>query len=250
MTIPWGLWGRVRSSLIGLFTLGAASPGLVCASEIGASVTAVSDYDYRGVSQTANKPALQMAAEYTAEPLHVEIWSSNVQFGPESGAYEAGFLEVAYSADLTLNRDGKTRYNFGINYASYPGMHPGSDYAEIWCTVVHGPLSASLHYSWDYSDVHPRLAAYYTELNGTWPLQGRISAVAHLGLSSGPYWNATNNGKYVDYALGLTGNWRRVTLLVEGIDTHGYEAISRGRAFSGTGKILASIAVAFSSGSD
>ena len=223
-------------------------PAAAVAAEIAAAASVASDYDYRGVTQTANQPALQLTMEYAAEPLHLEIWTSNVQFAMDRGAYDAGHLELAYSADLTLNRNGWLRWNIGINYATYPGLHPASDYAEVWGTATHGPLSASVHYAWDYSEVHPRLGAYYGEINGSWPLHGtHFAAVAHIGMSWGPYWSATNNRQYSDYALGMSAGWRRCTVLVEAIDTHGYQSIGRGSPFSGKGKLLASICVALSS---
>jgi uncharacterized protein (TIGR02001 family) len=223
-------------------------PATALASEFGAGLTAVTDYDYRGVTQSANHPALQLDSEYSTEPLHVEIWTSNVQFGNDPGAYEAGHQEIAYSADLTFNTGGWLKYNLGLNYATYPGLNPGCNYAEGWATLSHGPLSSSFHYAWDYCEVHPHLGAYYEEINGNWPLPGNhLSAVTHVGVSWGPYWNADNNGAYVDYAAGVTGNWGRVTVLAEGINTHGYQAIGHGQPFSGKAKLLISIAVAFSS---
>ncbi len=139
----------------------------------------------------------------------------------------------------------------GINYATYPGLHPGCDYAEVWGTAIHGPLSASIHYAWNYSDMQPRLGAYYGEINGSWPMNGtHVAAVAHIGISWGPYWTSTNNRDYTDYAIGISGSWRRVSVLAEAIDTHGYQAIDRGSPFSGKAKLLVSVAVSFSSAPD
>jgi uncharacterized protein (TIGR02001 family) len=211
-------------------------------------VTAATDYDYRGVTQSANQPALQLEADYATEPLHVEIWTSNVQFGSEPGAYQAGHQEIAYSADLTFNKEGWLQYNAGINYASYPGLNPGCNYAEGWTTLSHGPLSSSFHYAWDYCEGHPRRGAYYQELNGNWPTaSSHLALVTHVGVSWGRYWQGENQGSYVDYAAGVTGNWRSVTVLAEGINTHGYQSIGRDQPFSGKAKLLVSVTVAFSS---
>jgi uncharacterized protein (TIGR02001 family) len=221
------------------------------AAEFAAGAAYVSDYDYRGVSQSANHPALQLEAEYSTAPLHLQIWTSNVQFGADQGAYEAGHQEVAYSADLTFNKEGWLRYNVAVNYATYPGLDSGCNYAEVAASVVHGPLSSSLHYAWDYCEVHPRLGAYYEEINGTWPLgHTGLAAVTHMGISWGPYWTYDNNGVYLDYAAGMTATWHGVTLLAEGINTHGYQSIGHGAPFSGKGKLLVSVAVAFSSAPD
>jgi uncharacterized protein (TIGR02001 family) len=233
---------RTRHLLWALF------PAAAMASDFGAGIAAVTDYDYRGVTQSANHPALQLDAEYSTDPLHLEIWTSNVQFSTVSGGYEAGHQEIAYSADLTFNNDGWLKFNVGVNYATYPGLNPGCNYAESWATLSHGPLSSSFHYAWDYCEVHPHRGAYYQELNGTWPIgDSHFAAVAHVGVSWGPYWNDENNGDYVDYAAGVTGTWRSVTVLAEAINTHGYQAIAPGQPFSGKAKLLVSVMVAFSS---
>jgi uncharacterized protein (TIGR02001 family) len=229
----------------------AALPVASAAAEFGAAASAVTDYDYRGVTQSANQPALQLEADYSTDPLHVEIWTSNVQFGSEPGAYEAGHQEIAYSADLTFNTDGWLKYNVGVNYATYPGLSPGCNYAESWATLTHGPLSSSFHYAWDYCEVHPHQGAYYEELNGNWRLgRSHFYALTHVGVSWGPYWNSVNNGDYLDYAAGVTGIWGRVTVLAEGIDTHGYQSIGHDQPFSGKAKLLVSVTVAFSSASE
>jgi uncharacterized protein (TIGR02001 family) len=221
------------------------------AAEFGASAAYVSDYDYRGVSQSANHPALQLEAEYFTDPLHLQIWTSNVQFGQDQGAFSVGHQEIAYSADLTFNKDSWLRYDVGVNYATYPGLDSGCNYAEVSATVFHGPLSSSLHYAWDYCEVHPRRGAYYEEFNGNWPLgQTHLAAVAHVGISWGAYWANDNGGDYVDYAAGVAASWRCVTLLAQGVKTRGYQAVSRGAPFSGKGKLLMSVSVAFPSASD
>jgi len=240
--------GGLRAVAIAPFTWLALTAR---ASEYGAAASAVTDYDYRGVSQSANHPALQLEADYSSGALHVEAWTSNVQFGADPGAYEAGHQEIAYSADLTVNAAGWLRSNFGINYATYPGLDPGCNYAETWVTLAHGPVSTSLHYAWDYCAVHPHLGAYYQEFNGNWPLHhGWLAAVAHVGVSWGPYWSADNGGAYLDYALGFSATWHRVNVLAEGINTHGYQSVGPGQPFSGKAKLLLSITLALSSAAD
>jgi uncharacterized protein (TIGR02001 family) len=240
---------RQPCNLAAFILLGGATAACP-AEDFGAAAALVSDYDYRGVTQSANHPALQLEVDYATDPLHVEIWTSNVQFGSEQGAFAAGHQEVAYSADLTFNKDGWLRYNVGINYATYPGLHPECNYAEVAATATHGPLSSALHYAWDYCEVNPRLGAYYEEINAQWPLGATpLAAVTHAGISWGPYWTFDNNGAYADYAAGLTGTWGRFTVLVEGINTHGYQSISHGSPLSGKAKLFVSVALAVSSGS-
>jgi uncharacterized protein (TIGR02001 family) len=51
-------------------------------AEITGTVTAVSDYDFRGITQTAQDPALQGSIDYAHDSgFYIGAWASNVDFG-------------------------------------------------------------------------------------------------------------------------------------------------------------------------
>ena len=70
---PWK-----RLCAVGLMLV--AGPAL--AGEFSSTITATSDYDFRGVSQTGKDPALQLSLDYAFDSgFYAGLWGSNVDFG-------------------------------------------------------------------------------------------------------------------------------------------------------------------------
>ena len=65
------------------------------------NVTAVSDYLFRGVSQTDEKPTLQAGFTYTSPVgLYAGVWGSGVDFGPGDPSTEVDY-QIGYGVDVT-----------------------------------------------------------------------------------------------------------------------------------------------------
>ena len=99
----------------------------VSQAQFSSTWTVVSDYDFRGVSQSAKDPALQGSADYAFgdSGFSVGAWASNVDFSPFDGDIEL---------DLYANYAGKINDTFswtaGLTYYSYPGSDDLGEYAE------------------------------------------------------------------------------------------------------------------------
>ncbi|HEX7339807.1 MAG TPA: TorF family putative porin [Rhodanobacteraceae bacterium] len=98
------------------------------ASAVSGSVTVVSDYLFRGLSQTDSQPALQVGIGYTApQGFHASAWSSNVSWlsdGSTAAAPISNSLE--FDADvgwLTTFSHGMS-LNAGLHGYDYPGRYP------------------------------------------------------------------------------------------------------------------------------
>ncbi len=85
-------------------------------AELTGTVTAVSDYDFRGITQTAHDPALQGSIDYAhSSGFYVGAWGSNVDFGDCCDEN----IEVDIYAGF---RGGETiTYDVGAIYYTYPG---------------------------------------------------------------------------------------------------------------------------------
>src|SRR3954466_5526686 len=70
---------RTLALVTGLLALSGVSQ-----AQFSSTWTAVSDYDFRGFSQSAKDPALQGSADYAFgdSGFSVGAWASNVDFGP------------------------------------------------------------------------------------------------------------------------------------------------------------------------
>ncbi len=130
------------------------------------TIGAVSDYAFRGVSQTNEGPALQGSFDYThSSGFHAGVWASNVDFVENDGAnievdtYIGWGTELndVFSLDATL-----IRYNY-IDQSSY-------DYNELLFTVgVTDYVSFLLGYSDDVFGSDE--SGVYYQVSGNYPLQ-------------------------------------------------------------------------------
>lgn len=69
----------------------------------GGYVTAISDYVFRGISQTGEDPALQLGLDFAWKQLSFSFWATNVDFGVGSTADAEIDLGVAWSHQMGQN---------------------------------------------------------------------------------------------------------------------------------------------------
>jgi hypothetical protein len=97
-----------------VFLAGALLVAAAGTAHAGLTVTpaVVSDYDFRGVTQTANDPAVQVGATYAFDSgLYVGGWGSNIKFGAGDPK-----LELDWSAGYTF---GDAKEGFKPRSAGY-----------------------------------------------------------------------------------------------------------------------------------
>src|SRR4051812_15822558 len=92
---------KTLALVIGLLGLSGVSQ-----AQFSSTWTAVSDYDFRGVTQSGKDPALQASADYAfSNGFSIGAWASNIDFGP---AYKDEDMEL----DLYANYVGKINDTF------------------------------------------------------------------------------------------------------------------------------------------
>src|SRR5690606_22311964 len=96
---------------------------------ISANISIVSDYAFRGISQTDQRPALQGGFDYAHESgFYVGVWGSNVSWLQDLGA-SGSSLEIdlygGYATEL-----GPFGVDVGLLQYYYPGSYGGSYKAD------------------------------------------------------------------------------------------------------------------------
>jgi uncharacterized protein (TIGR02001 family) len=191
---------KARVLLSGIALVGAT------AAYAGVTVTpaVVSDYDFRGISQSATDPAFQVGVDYSNGPLHVGAWGSNIEWGP---SYK-GNVELDLVADFTLGGDGPLKANFGVINYTYPEMTVQNT-METWGMLSWNWLSVKASFSPDWFTLGN---AWYTEGNASIPIgKTPFSIALHAGYSSGSAWDhieytdwsVTGNATFHNFAIGL-----------------------------------------------
>lgn len=159
-------------------------------ADISLTPTVVNDYDFRGFSQNAKDPALQLGVDYSDKGIHFGFWTSEVNFGSRS-------TEIDWTADYSFGSDKAINWNVGVVNYTYAG---GGSYPEFWVLGSKGWFSAAAHYSYDYGNTSQD--AFYGEANASIPVgSSGFNVTAHVGYSDGQYWT---NYAYTDYSVGVS----------------------------------------------
>lgn len=132
--------------------LSSALFALPAQADLSATVTAVSDYVYNGLSQTDNNAALQGSVDwYNDAGFYVGVWGSNVDFN--TGTNEE--VELDYYAGYSNSLNDSWDYDIGYVYYTYPGADDAGaefDYGELYGSLTfNGNTTATLYYSDNYT---------------------------------------------------------------------------------------------------
>ena len=136
-----------------LLSAGLLMAGNVAASEVTGSVTVVSDYLFRGITQTDEKPALQGGVTWTHDSgFYVGAWGSSISWLADADPDVSSQVEldgfVGYAGSFGESDFG---YDVGVNYYWYPGSYPAgfndADTAEVYVGLTYKFLSAKYWYA-------------------------------------------------------------------------------------------------------
>jgi uncharacterized protein (TIGR02001 family) len=170
-------------------------------AQFSSTWTAVSDYDFRGFSQSGKDPALQGSADYAfgESGLAIGAWASNVDFGNDEDV----------ELDLYVNYTGTINDTFawttGGTWYEYPLGSDSDGYPEVYVGFNAGNFNAKQWYSWNFGGSDE--SAQYTEVNYTQPIGEKFSLGFHAGYAWGDFWDIVgeiageNSGEIVDYAV-------------------------------------------------
>lgn len=153
-----------------------AAAGLLATAGATADITGnvglTTDYVFRGLSQTNEKPAIQGGLDYAHESgAYAGVWASNVDF--EDG--DEANIEIDLYAGMT-GTVGDLGWKFGGLYYTYPGVSDSSgleyDYWEVGPTLTYpvGPATASLMVLWSPNFYNETGKGLYTELGLSAPV--------------------------------------------------------------------------------
>lgn len=131
---------------------------------IAATVGFVTDYKFRGISQTGNNPAAQGSLEYSlpmvedAATLYVNAWGSNVNF------FGAQSLEIDWTGGLRGTVLG-VGYDVNAIYYTYPGGEDELNYVEPGIKLSYDLGFATPYVGYRYSPDFQGAAAIANDLN-------------------------------------------------------------------------------------
>ena len=228
-------------SVSGLAQAQAAAPE----SSLSFNVGAVSDYRYRGISQSRLKPAVQGGIDYADKSgFYVGAWASGIKWIKDAGGdasvevdlyggYKGAVGDVSYDV-------GFLRYEYSGNKMGNVAGFANANTNEVYGAATVGPVT--LKYSHALTNLFGFVdskSSYYVDLSGTFDLGSGLSLVPHVGYQSV---KNTPAASYTDYALTLgkdLGNGLSATAAVVGTDADKTGYVTPAGKFTGkTGVVV------------
>ena len=233
----------------------APTPDYTLAYNIGV----VSDYRFRGLSQSSKDPALQGGIDFTDKNgFYLGTWGSTIHwtqddakvYGLNPGAADSGSNHV--EVDLyggyrgTINKD--LSYEVGLLEYWYPGNEYQNivDAANVNTLEIHGALTYKV-FTVKYSSSLTNIFGFvdsknsgYLELAANFDLGNGFTLTPHVGHQT---ISNTPASDYTDYSLALAkdlGHGLSVSASVVGTSTHAY-LTSSGANKGGTGVVLGAL---------
>jgi uncharacterized protein (TIGR02001 family) len=216
----------------------------------------VSDYRYRGISQSRLEPALQGGVDYTDKSgFYVGAWGSTIKWIKDAGAsqgsveldlyggYKGAVGDVAYDV-------GFLRYEYVGNKLAGVGSGPyvNANTNEVYGAVTYGLFTAK--YSHAISDLFGNpdsKNSYYVDLSATFDLGDGYTVVPHVGYQK--IKGALNvDGSYTDYSLTLAkdlGNGLSATAAAVGTDASKAFYFTPAGKFTGKSSVVVGLKYSF-----
>ena len=161
-----------------LFLASSAASAQDAESPYSWNVTGVSDYVFRGVSQTDKDPTLQAGFTYTSPVgLYAGVWGSGVDFGPGDPSTELDYL-IGYGVDVTDT----VNFDVLLNRYTYLGASELNYNELITTTTFAEQYKVTVAYS---NDVwNSGTDGWYFGVGGEWALPQDVTLAANVGRST------------------------------------------------------------------
>lgn len=181
-----------------------------------ANVTLASEYLYRGIAQTAGKPAIQGGFDFAHKSgIYLGNWNSNISWLSDLYPGVTAPIEMDFYGGWKTKL-GEIGLDFGGLYYYYPISNKPANFTspdtfEAYAAATWGP--ASLKFSWAFTDlfgIAETDGSYYIDGTFSYPIgESGFSVLAHLGYQSvsnssttPSCSNGTKDYSYADWKLG------------------------------------------------
>lgn len=224
----------MRTILLGLSAVAlsaVASPVLAQdtaepASEftVSGGATVVSDYRFRGISQTDKRFAVQGTIGVAhSSGVYIGTWGSSIDDYVAGGADQEIDIYGGYKKTF-----GAATVDVGLLYYYYPGSGGGAtDFFEPYASVsgAVGPVTAKVGVTYApkqhaiaFDHARDDNLYVYGDLSGAIPDTG-VSVTAHLGHNFERSLLLLDGRRYTDWSIGASYTWKAITFGVSYVDT-------------------------------
>lgn len=228
-----------KKTLVALAAAVAATGGVLLPTAANAqlafNVGAVTDYRYRGISQTRLKPAIQGGVDYSAGGFYVGAWASTIKWIKDGGGDSDVEIDVYGGYKGEISKD--LTYDVGVLTYVYPShkFSTSPDTTELYGALTFGP--ATFKYSHSVTNlfgVPDSKNSGYFDLSATFDVGG-FSVVPHVGYTKV---NNYSDLDYTDYSLTVSKDFSGLVVSggIVGADLKAYAP--NGKRLDKTGLVL------------
>lgn len=238
----------VPASAIAILAAPANAAGEGSAITVTGGATVVTDYRFRGISQTDRHFAIQGTISVSHKSgLYATVWGSSIDDYVANGGDAELDLILGYKKSF-----GSTTIDGGLLYYYYPGSGgANTDFAEPYLSVTQTIGAFSAKATAAYAPKQKALSVgngkednlYLAGDLGYAIAHTPVTLAAHLGHSFGPSYLTIGNG-YTDWSLGATVTHKNLTAGLSYVDTSKRLYGPRGHNIAGSG-VVGSLGVSF-----
>lgn len=208
--------------------LAVPAVSLAADSSVAFNASVVTDYRYRGISQTRLKPAVQGGVDFTAGAFYLGGWASTIKWIKDGGGDANVEIDLygGYKGEISKGLG----YDIGLLTYQYPsnGLNPSANTLEIYGALTAGPVTAKYsHSTTNLFGFANSKGSGYLDISATFDVGG-FAVTPHIGRQT-----VKNNGaySYTDYSLAISKEVAGITWSATLVDTST-------SAYTGAGKDL------------
>ena len=207
----------------------ASAPAAPAAASITYNLGLISDYRYRGISQTRLHPAIQGGVDWSdpASGLYVGTWLSSITWARDAGG--GGQVEADVYGGKKGDLGHGISYDVGVLGYLYPGNGLGEvpgyvngNTAELYGQLGYGP------YYIKYSNTLTNLFGFvdsryssYLDLGANLDAGNGVTVTLHAGRQHVQH---SLNASYTDWKVGVGKAWGPTTLTLSAVGTTANES--------------------------
>jgi uncharacterized protein (TIGR02001 family) len=190
----------MKKSILAAVVVAAAAMPAVSFADLAFNVGAVTDYRYRGISQSRGDPALQGGVDYDINGFYVGSWASTIKWIKDFGGDSDVEIDIygGYKGKV-----GEVGYDIGVLNYWYPenNLSPNANTTELYGALSFGP--ATLKYSHAVTNTFGNpdsKNSFYVEAAATFEAPWGLAVTPHIGYQKikGPFEDAAS---YTDYSV-------------------------------------------------
>jgi uncharacterized protein (TIGR02001 family) len=193
---------KLPTSLVLGSVLAASMMSSTAFAEVTANVALTSDYVFRGVSQSAEQPAIQGGFDYSHDSgLYVGTWASSV----DSTFYGGSEMELDFYAGYSAAINDAITYDVGVLRYMYPDNSSSADYDEAYLGLSYSMFSLTYYKGLGLGGKSMALGnadlGNYLDLSAELSLPEDISMTLHVGQLDA---HGGSTADYTDYKIGVS----------------------------------------------